>query len=163
MPARSTESLVTASDADREIVITRLLDAPRELVWEAFTNPRHVGLWWGPTGFTNTVHSIDVRPGGVWVFDMHGPDGTVYPNRIAYTEVRRPERLAYKHTSDQEDDPHRFDVVVTFEPQGRRTLLTLRSVFQTAAARDFVVKEFKAIEGGKQTLDKLEQFLKTLS
>lgn len=160
MPAGNTDAIATA---DREVVITRVVNAPRELVWEAFTNPKHVGLWWGPTGFTNTVHSIDVRPGGVWLFDMHGPDGTIYPNRIAYSEVKRPERLAFKHTSAEEDDPHGFEVVVTFEAQGKRTLITMRSVFQTAAARDFVVREFKAIEGGNQTLDKLEQFLRTLS
>lgn len=148
--------------ADREIVITRLVNAPRELVWKAFTDPKHVVHWWGPTGFTNTVHSIDVRPGGVWEFDMIGPDGTVYPNRIAYSEVKQPERLAFRHTSDQADDPHAFDVVVTFESQGHRTLLTMRSLFRTAAARDFVVKEFKAVEGGNQTIDKLEQYLKTL-
>lgn len=147
---------------DREIVITRLLKAPRERVWQAFTDPAHVANWWGPLGFTNTVHSIDVRPGGVWLFDMNGPDGSVYPNRIDYTEVRKPERIAFKHGSDQANDPHAFDVVITFEAQGERTLLTMRSLFQTAAARDFVVKEFHAIEGGNQTIDKLERYLLTM-
>jgi uncharacterized protein YndB with AHSA1/START domain len=84
--------------ADREIVITRLLKAPRELVWKAFTDPKH-------------VHSIDVRWGGIWLFDMHGPGGTVCPNRIAHTEVRKPERLAFQHDSGEASDPSSFEVV----------------------------------------------------
>lgn len=151
---------MSSPTADREIVLTRLLRAPRELVWQAFTDPKHVAVWWGPKGFRNTVHSIDVREGGEWVFDMHGPDGTVWPNRIAYTEVKKPERLALRHGSDgSENDPHAFDVVITLEAQGDRTLLTMRSVFRSKEARDFVVREVKAIEGGNQTLDKLEQHL----
>jgi uncharacterized protein YndB with AHSA1/START domain len=153
---------MSPSIADREIVITRLVDAPRELVWQAWTDPRHVGNWWGPNGFSNTIHSMDVRPGGAWVYDMHGPDGTTYPNRVAYLEVVKPERLVYNHGSDDPHDPHSFHVTVTFAAQGGKTLVTMRLLFATAAARDFVVREFKAIEGGNQTLDHLEQYLKSM-
>jgi len=76
--------------SDREIVTTRVVDAPRELVFRAWTEPEHVGQWWGPNGFTSTIQEMDVRPGGVWRLVMHGPDGTDYPNESIYLEVVRP-------------------------------------------------------------------------
>ena len=145
------------STADREIVVTRVFDAPRERVFDAFVDREHVGHWWGPTGFTTTTHEMDVRPGGVWRFIMHGPDGVDYPNYVSYIEVARPERLVYDHGADS-GDPH-FHVTITFADEGGRTRLTMRSLFPTAAARDYVVREFKAIEGGNQTLDRLGEYL----
>ena len=145
------------STVDREIVITRLLDAPRERVFEAWTDPRQVGHWWGPTGFTTTIHEMDVRPGGVWRFIMHGPDGVDWPNWVRYQEVVRPERLVYDHGGEREDPE--FHVTVTFADEGGRTRLTMRSLFPTAAARDYVVREVRAIEGGNQTLDRLTEYL----
>src|SRR5215471_614497 len=137
----------TASTADREIVITRVFDAPRELVWEAWTDPKHVPQWWGPRGFTTTTNKMDVKPGGTWRFVMHGPDGRDYQNKITYLEVKKPERLVYKH-GDAENgaaeglEPVNFEVTVTFEAQGDRTRLTMRSVFPSAKAREFVVKTY---------------------
>ena len=87
------KSSPASSTADREIVLTRVFDATREIVFDAFTDPKHVGHWWGPTGFTNAILETDVRPGGVWRFVMHAPDGTDYPNKIVYSEIVRPERL----------------------------------------------------------------------
>ena len=129
------------SAADREIVTTRVFDAPRELVFEAWTDPKHVAQWWGPNGFTTTIHEMDVRPGGVWRFIMHGPDGVDY-------------NLVYAHVSSP-----KFHVTVTFEDQGGKTRLTLRMLFETAEERDRVVKVFGAIEGAKQTLGRLAEFL----
>ncbi|WP_372660853.1 SRPBCC domain-containing protein [Cohnella sp.] len=93
----------------------------RELVFEAWTNPKHVAQWWGPNGFTNTIHEMDVKPVGVWRFIMHGPDGVDYPNKIVYEEVVKPERLVYAHGSDEENDPERFQVTITFDDQGNKT------------------------------------------
>lgn len=142
--------------ADREIVTTRLYDAPRDLVFGAWTDPEHIGQWWGPNGFTTTVHEMDVRPGGLWRFMMHGPDGTDFPNRVAYEEVVRPERLVYMHGSDAE--PEVFHVTVTFADEGGKTRLTLRSVFPTAEALAAVMK-FGAVEGAHQTLARLAAYL----
>jgi len=153
---RLAESLAVGT-ADREIVITRVFDAPRNLVFDAWTDPRHVGSWWGPTGFTTTTHEIDVRPGGVWRFIMHGPDGTDYPNKILYREIVKPERLVYDH-GDQADPIH-FHVTVTFEEQGNKTRLTMRSLFATAEVREMVVTKYHAIEGGNQTLDRFGEHL----
>jgi uncharacterized protein YndB with AHSA1/START domain len=155
----------TAADtADREIVLTRVYEAPRELVWTAWTDPKHVVHWWGPDGFTNTIHEMDVRPGGVWRFVMHGPDGRDYKNRINFIEVERPERLVYTHGGDDDVEPVSFHVTVTFEDQGSgRTKVTLRSVFPTAEERDRVVKDYGAIEGGRQTLARLADYLLTMA
>jgi len=144
--------------ADREIVTTRVFDAPRELVFKVWTDPEHIARWWGPNGFTTTTQKMTVEPGGVWEFVMHGPDGTDYPNRIRFIEVVEPERLVYIHGS-AENDPNEFHTRVTFEDLGGKTRLTMQAVFKTAAGRDYVVREYNAIEGGKQTLERLAQYL----
>ncbi len=145
--------------ADRELVITKLLNAPRELVWEAWTNPKHVVNWWGPDGFTNTIHEMTVKPGGVWRFMMHGPNGMDFPNKIIFNEVVKPEHLTYTHSSEDENDPNVFHTTVTFENQNGKTLLTMRAIFATAEERNRVVNEYGAAEGGIQTINKLEQYL----
>lgn len=151
------------STADREIVIERLFNAPKELVFEAWTNPQHVEKWWGPSGFSVTTHEIEIKQGGVWRFIMHGPDGTDYPNRIIFKEIEKPNKLVYTHDDDNADGPvSDFLTEVTFETKGDKTLLTMRSLFATAEARDLVIREFGAVEGGKQHLSRLEKFLATL-
>jgi uncharacterized protein YndB with AHSA1/START domain len=148
--------------AARSIITTRLFDAPRELVFEAFTEPQHLAHWWGPNGFTLTVHSMEVRPGGTWRFVMHGPDGTDYENRIVYDEVVRPERLVYRHGGGDEVEPVQFHVTVTFEDEGGKTRLTMRALFPSAAERERVAKKYGAVEGAQQTLARLAEHLAAL-
>lgn len=148
------------STADREIVLERDLDAPRHLVFKAYTDSEHIAEWWGPDGFTTTVHEMDVRPGGVWRFDMLGPDGTNYPNRVVYQEVVSPERLVYLHgATDDEPEDQRFHVTITLAEHGNGTRITQRMLFSTTEARDFTVG-FGAIELGQQTLAKLAAYLR---
>src|ERR1700722_8445011 len=110
------KSMKTQNDTSgREIVTTRLINAPRELVFEVWTKPEHIAKWWGPDGFTNTIKEMEVKPGGVWRFIMHGPNGMDFPTKIVYSEVVKPERLAYRVGAHDENDPNFFDVVVTFE------------------------------------------------
>jgi uncharacterized protein YndB with AHSA1/START domain len=148
------------ADAARSIVVTRVFDAPRNLVFETWTDPRHIGRWYGPRGFTLTTHEMDVRPGGVWRFDMHGPDGVDYPNKITYLEIAKPERLVYDH-GDQ-GTPGYFRTTVTFAEEGGKTKLTLQNVFPSAEDRNTVVKKYNAIEGANQTLDRLGEQLGTM-
>lgn len=149
----------TTLPSDREIVVSRRFDAPRELVWEAFTRPEHVAHWWGPEGFTTTTSEMDVQPGGVWRFVMHAPNGVDYQNFIRYTEVVKPERLAYQHGEDEENI--HFAVTVTFVERDGATEVTLRQMYDTKEARDRSAEEFGAIEGAKQTLARLAAHLES--
>ncbi len=148
---------------DREIITTRVINAPRERVWQAWTEPDRLIKWWGPKGFTNTFHEINIAPGGVWRFMMHGPDGTDYPNKIIFKEVKKPERLVYDHSDDGETElDHHFSSTVTFEDLGNgKTKLTMHAVFATREQYE-EVKKFGAVEGGNQTLDRLEQHLASM-
>ncbi len=146
---------------DREIVLTRTLNAPRELVFDAWTDPKHIAQWWGPNGFTTTNHDMDVRPGGVWRFVMRGPDGVDYKNKIVYIEIAKPERLVYSHGDEDGDEPP-FHVTVTFAEQGGKTHLTIRILFASAAQRDKNA-EFGAIELGNQTLARLAEHVSKMA
>ena len=149
------------NSTDREIVITRDFNAPRELVWEAMTNPQHVVNWWGPRGFTTTIEMMDFRVGGDWKHVMQGPDGVKYPNHSVFQEIVKPERIVFMHGGHREGGPGvRFESTWSFEvPAAGKTRVTIRMVFPTAAERDFVVKEFGAVEGGKQTLMRMGEHL----
>jgi len=140
--------------SDREITTTRILNAPRDLVFEVWTDPKHIAKWWGPYGFTSTINTMEVKPNGKWSFIMHGPDGTDFQNEIIYREVVKPEKLVY----DQLLGVH-FHVTVTFAEEGNKTRLTMQVLFDTAEERDRKVKEVRAIEGQKQTLNRLEAYL----
>jgi uncharacterized protein YndB with AHSA1/START domain len=145
------------STADREILIARIVNAPRELVWKVWTDPEHVVKWWGPQGFTTTIEKMDVRRGGVWKHVMHGPDGIDYPNSSVFKEVIKPERIVFSHGGGKEGGPGaHFESTWTFDAlDGNKTRVTIHMVFPSAADRDLVVKEYGAIEGGKQTLERL--------
>jgi uncharacterized protein YndB with AHSA1/START domain len=155
--------MASSNTTDREIILTRIFDAPRELVFSAYTDPAHVVSWFGPRGFGNTTLEMSVKPGGRWRFIMHGPDGIDYTNRIVYTEVVPNELLAYDHGSDVDDDPRVFKVRITFEKLGeRQTRLTQHVVFQTAEQLA-IVKGYGAVEKGKETLERLAEHLATRS
>jgi uncharacterized protein YndB with AHSA1/START domain len=148
------------STADREIVLTRVFDAPRTMVWEAWTDPKQLVLWWGPKGFTTTIEEMDVRVGGVWGLVMHGPDGTDYPNKSIFTEVVPYERLAHRLTGGRKGGPVvQIEKITTFEDEAGGTLVTIRMVFVSAEARDQNVRDYGSIEGGKQTLARLAEVL----
>jgi len=140
--------------SNHEIITARVFDAPRELVWKAWTEPEHIAQWWGPNGFTSTIHEMDVRPGGAWRFIMHGPDGVDYKNHSVFIEVAEPERLVYDHLSGP-----KFHVTVTFDDEGDRTKVTMRMLFDTAEEHHKVVEQYGAIEGAKQTFARLAEHL----
>ena len=147
-----------SATAGREIVISRVIDAPRELVFEAFTEVRHLSQWWGPEGFTTTTRAFEFRVGGEWAFVMHGPDGTDYPEWISWTEIAPPERIALLH-GESRGDPNAFESVLTFAPDGAATRLEMRTVFRTKKQRDEAVEKYHAIEGGQQTLSNLAAYV----
>lgn len=145
-----------SATADREIVMTRVFNAPRELVFEAYSRPEHVDGWFGPRGFSTVTHAMEFRPGGAWSFTMTSPDGTVYPNYVVYREIDRPSRLVFDQGSPEQ--PGQFHVTITFTEEEGGTRVTQRSLFPNPEARAAVVR-FGAIELGHQTLEKLGEYL----
>ena len=152
-------------DSDPRVIIgTREFDAPRELVWQAWSDPKHLSQWWGPDGFTTTTSAFEMRPGGVWRFVMHGPDGRDYENRVMFDEVVKPERLAYHHGGGDDVEPVQFRTIVTFEELGgNRTRLTMRGTFPSAEERARVIREYGADKGLAQTMSRLGDYLATIS
>lgn len=145
---------------DKEMAITRVFDAPRERVFAAWVDPKAIGQWWGPRGFSTTTHSMEMRAGGVWKYTMHGPDGTDYANEVRYEAVEIPERIIYTTSGGQEeDDDHTHRVIVEFRDSGGKTEVSLRMIFPSAAERDHVVKVYGAVQGLNDTMDRLGEYL----
>ena len=154
---------------DREIVLSRVYEAPRELVFAAWTKEEHLTKWFGPKGFTTKTHECDVRIGGRWRFDMIAPDGKVFDNRMVFLEIKAPELLVFDHGSDKDDDEHRFRVTITFDEQSDKlglgllgkTVVTMRQLHPTKEQRDAGIG-FGAVELGYTTLDKLAEHLRRM-
>jgi uncharacterized protein YndB with AHSA1/START domain len=146
-----------AAAAERTMILERVIRAPRGLVWGAWMNPETLPQWWGPDGYSCRTSRIDLRTGGEWVFDMIGPDGTVYPNHHRYGEVRPEERFDYALLWG-ENGPKHADAWASFEDQDGATRVTLGMIFSTAAEYQNA-KGFGAVELGQQTLGKLERFV----
>ena len=151
----ATDAILSPS---RELTITKLLNAPVELVWKVWTDPEHIKNWWGPNGFTNTIFQMDVKPGGDWDFIMHGPDGRDYKNINVFKELIKNEKIVYDHVSFP-----KHQSTITFTKKGNKTLLSIQMVFETAEERDNTIKTFKADVGLKQNIYRLEGYLKKIS
>jgi uncharacterized protein YndB with AHSA1/START domain len=144
------------NNAGRELVITRVFDAPRELVWQAWTDARHVVNWWGPDGFTNPVCEVDARPGGLLHIDMRGPDGTLYRGGGVFREVVEPEKLVFLSTALDEHGNTQLEVLhtVTFAEQNGRTKLTLHAaVIHAEPGTEFYLEGME--HGWNQSLNHL--------
>jgi len=142
---------------DRELIITRTLNAPIDLVWEVWTKPEHIAQWWGPNGFTNTITTMDMKPGGEWTLVMHGPDGTDYKNRSIFKEIILHKKIVYEH-----DSSPKFTATIQFEEDGDQTHLRWHMLFESREQFIQVVKTFKADEGLKQNIEKLNVYLTNL-
>jgi uncharacterized protein YndB with AHSA1/START domain len=139
--------------AKADLVLRRTFDAPRKLVFKAWTDPKHLAQWWGPRGFTTEIHEMDVRPGGVWRYVMRGPDGNEYPFEGVYVEVVEPERLVFDgsiHASPEQ----RVWTEVRFADREGKTEITVRQLysFESDATRGAPI-------GWNQQLDRLAEFL----
>lgn len=141
-----------------ELNVERVINIPSSLVFDAWVKPEHLVHWWGPDGFTVTITEMDVRPGGEWQSVMHGPDGTDYKNRSVFIETNRPNRLIYSHVTGP-----RFLMTVSFEALDDQTRLTMQMKFDTVAEYDNAVKTFGIVDGARQTIDRLEHYLKKVN
>ena len=142
--------------ADREIVVTRLIDAPRELVYAAFTEREHIEQWWVPSG--TTTHEMDVQPGGIWRYSQTARDGSQSGYKIKFIELEKPQRIVYDYGLDAANAGEPVRTTVTFEDEGGKTNVTLQLQFATAAERKQAVK-YGAIVGAMQALETLADYL----
>ncbi len=149
----SGQQSVANPTADREISISRLLNAPIDLVWEVWTTPDHIKNWWGPNGFTNTIHQMDLQPGGEWNLTMHGPDGTDYKNKSVFKEIVKHKKIVFDHFNPN------FIATIEFEAHGEKTQMNWHMLFESKDEFIRVVKTFKADEGLKQNIEKLNHYL----
>lgn len=130
-----------------------LLKVPTDIVWEMWKNPEHIENWWGPNGFTNTIHKMDFREEGEWNLTMHGPDGKNYPNRSIFKEIISLRKIVFEHFN-----PH-FITTVLFESNNSETLLDWTLLFDSEEMFDIIVKAHKADQGQKENIEKLEKYL----
>ena len=143
---------------DREIRVTRLFNAPRELVFAAFTEREHVTNWWVPGG--TTIHEYDGRPGGLWRYSMTMPDGESYAFKIQFIEIDRPARLVYDYATDAADGSAPVRTHVTFAEENGKTRVTMQLMFATAAEREEAA-QYGAAAGAQQALGSLADYLAT--
>ena len=148
----ATDASAPAS-TDREIVVTRIIEGPRRLVFDAFTDPDRLGRWWGPNGAAITTRAFDFRPGGIWDASIKGPHGD-FPNYVVWKEIIPPERIVWLYYGMGKDDPNPVESTLTLAERGAATDVRLRLVFTSKEARENAMK-YHALEGAKLTLERL--------
>jgi len=157
METRSRSALAVTLPSDREIVMTRVFDAPRSLVFEAHTRPEHLMRWWGPRGYTLEIDQMDLRPGGAYRFVHHAPDGAEYGFRGEYREIVPPERIVW--TFEFEGAPGHVSLqTLTLEEIDGRTKLTSVAVYDSVEDRDAMLKSGME-RGASESMDRLEELL----
>ena len=158
----STNAALSQWALDLEIVLSRVIDARRDIVFSAWTDPKHLPNWFGPAGFKIETKEIDICVGGLWRFDMIAPDGQRFTNRMKFRRIELPALIEFDHGVDSDDDPGRFRTTITFDEQGdSKTVITLRQLHPTKAKRDAGIG-FGAVEYGYQTLEKLARHVDAL-
>jgi uncharacterized protein YndB with AHSA1/START domain len=138
---------------NRALRITKTLNVPIEVLWEAWTNPAQIVNWWAPSGFTTTIHKMNVADGQEWLMTLHGPDGKNYPNKSIFKEIIPHKKIVYEHFNPD------FIATVVFHAKENRTVMEWTLLFETTELFEIVVKTFKADEGLKQNVEKLENYL----
>lgn len=149
-------------ELDREIVLSRVIKARRDVVFSAWSDPKHLPNWFGPAGFDIRTKEIDIRVGGLWRFDMIAPNGQLYANRMLFRRIEPPSLIEIDHGADDPDDPNLFRTTITFDEQSNgKTVITLRQLHPTKARREATIS-FGAVEYGYQTLEKLARYAESL-
>jgi uncharacterized protein YndB with AHSA1/START domain len=153
---KNTGTLKVTLPSDREVLLTRTFDAPRELVWEAFTRPELLKRWFGPRGWSLVVCEVDLRVGGGWRFIMQGPEGQKMGMRGVYREIVRPERSV--HVESFDDYPGESIVTAVFTEQGGKTTLNATVLYPSQEVRDIVIQSGME-HGAAESYDKLAEVL----
>jgi uncharacterized protein YndB with AHSA1/START domain len=143
---------------DREIIVNRVIDAPRDLVFDAFTQPQHIEVWWAPR--KSTTHEMDVKAGGVWRYSQP-IRGSEQAFKVDFVEIAKPTRLVYDYGPDASNDADPVRTTVTFEEEDGKTEITMQLLFATKKDREQAVK-YGAIVGAMQALEELADYLAKL-
>lgn len=141
------------TEGNRQMRITKLLPVPVEKVWEVWTQTHHIEKWWGPNGFTNSIHRMELAAGGQWTLTMHGPDGKNFPNKSVFIEIVPFRKIVFQHFNPN------YMATILFEPRGEETFLDWTVEFETVKLYATVVTVFKADEGLRQNVEKLQLYL----
>src|SRR5689334_11755605 len=157
---RNTGTLKVTTPTDREIAMTRVFDAPRAMVWDAFTRPELLKRWFGPRGWSLIVCDVDLRVGGGFRFVLRGPDGRDMGMRGVYREIAPPERSV--HIESFDDYPGESKVTAVFVEEGGKTIMTATVLYPSKEVRDIVIKTGME-HGAAESYDKLAEMLETLS
>lgn len=147
---------INLDDATRSLHLSRTLNAPMQVVWQVWTTPKHIAEWWGPLGFTNQIDKMDFRVEGEWRLTMKGPDGKSYRNRSVFKEIDPQRKIVFQHFNPN------YLATVLFVTKGIQTEVDWTMVFDSEELFNTVVKVFKADEGLKENVDKLERYLTAL-
>jgi uncharacterized protein YndB with AHSA1/START domain len=151
-----------SNEADREIVVSRIIEGPRRLVFDAFTSAAHLAEWCAPKGGSITTNAFDFTPGGVWDATIEGPDGNAYPNHWQWKEIVPPERIVWLYGMGK-DDPHAVPATVTLVDRGATTEVTMRILFASKEERDERVLKYAAAQGAKHSLDQLAAYVHSVA
>jgi uncharacterized protein YndB with AHSA1/START domain len=157
---KNTGTLQVTTPTDREIVLTRVFDAPRSLVFDAFTKPELLKRWFGPHGWSLVVCEVDLKVGGTFRFVLRGPDGTDMGMRGVYREIMPPERSVHMESFD--DYPGESQVTTVLVEQGGRTTLTATVLYPSQEVRDAVIKSGME-HGAAESYDKLAEYLESVA
>jgi len=147
-------------EADREIVVSRIIEGPRRLVFDAFTSATHLAQWCAPKGGRISTRAFDFTPGGVWDATIHRPDGSEYPHHFLWKEISPPERIVWMYGMGK-DDPHPTKTILTLDDRGATTEATLRLVFGSKEERDEKTAKYHAAQGAKLALESLAAYVAT--
>lgn len=143
-------------EESRELRTEKSFKVPIDLMWDVWTNPKHLANWWGPLGFTITTHEMDVSEGGEWRLTLHGPDGTNFPNRSVFKQIIPNQKIVFEHFN-----PH-FLATIIFDSKNETTKVEWTLEFDTVEMREIIVSAHKADDGQRQNLEKLEKYLSTI-
>jgi len=138
---------------NRSMQIKGTFKANMQLLWDVWTKPEHLKNWWGPKGFSATIHKMDLQADGEWKLTLHGPDGKDYANRSIFKEIIPLEKIVFEHFN-----PHFFTTVL-FETQDEETQINWTMLFDTPEMRETIVKVHKAEEGQKENMERLGEYL----
>jgi uncharacterized protein YndB with AHSA1/START domain len=147
---------------ENKVIYRGIIEAPIELVFEAWSTEEHLAECWGPDGFTLTTKKFDFKEGGTWEFTMHGNDGTDYQNKMKFTEIKKPHIITHIHGGEGEHSHISFESKISFQEKGEETIFVMEQIFKNKEVLESINEKYGVIEGGKQHINNCANYIKSL-